>query len=71
MQSQKCPDTNNDISLPLLQNREPININNNNAYHETLKACQDKYVKNNDTSKDSLSFPTGSTIAMHCKDVGP
>ena len=40
-------------------NREPININNDDAYYETLKACQNKYFKNNDTHKDTLPFPYG------------
>ena len=52
-------------------NRELININNYDAQYEAFKALQVKYVKENDTLKDSFSFPMGSTIAMHCKDGGP
>ena len=84
MQS-KCLDTNNDVSLSLLQirstpigaglspaillfnrpirgllfqmNRKSINIKNDDAQYEALKAYQDKYVKDNDTCTDSLLFP--------------
>ena len=52
-------------------NREPININNDDAKYEALKAHQDKYVKNSDTHKDLLSFPIMSTVATHCEDGGP
>ena len=52
-------------------NWEPININNNNAQHEALKAHQDKYVKDDDTCKDVLSFPMGSTVAMQDEDGRP
>ena len=38
-------------------NREPININNDDAQYNALKACQNTYVKNNDACKDSHSFP--------------
>ena len=36
-----------------------------------LKACQDKYFKVNDTHKDSLSFPIGSTVTVQYKDSEP
>ena len=51
-------------------NREPIKINNDDAQYEALKAHQHKDVKNNDTHKDSLSFPIGSTIAVQHEDGG-
>ena len=51
-------------------NREPININNDYVQYEALKACQDKYAKNNDT-QESLSFPTGFTATMQYEDGGP
>ena len=37
---------------------------------ESLKACQDKYVSNNEICIDSLSFPTGSAVAMQHEDGG-
>ena len=52
-------------------NRELININNDDAQYEALKACQDKYVKDSDTHKDSLSFPAMYTVALQCEDWGP
>ena len=58
-------------SLLPQMNREPININNDDIHYEVLKAHHNKYVKNNDTHKDPLSFPTGSTEAVHCEDVEP
>ena len=51
-------------------NREPININNDGVYYEALKAHQNKYIKENDTCKDSLSFPIGPTVAIQCEDGG-
>ena len=36
-------------------NGELINIKNDDAQYEALKAHQDKYMKNNDTQKDTLS----------------
>ena len=52
-------------------NRESININHDDAQSDVLKAHQDKYVKGNNTHKDSLSFPLGSTVAMKHEDGGP
>ena len=51
-------------------NREPININNDNAHYEALKVGQNKYIKGNDTDKDSLPFPVGSTISIQHEDGG-
>ena len=51
--------------------RELININNDDTWYKALRAHLDKYVKDSDTCKDSLSFPLGSTVAMHCEDEGP
>ena len=45
--------------LPKLT-REPINIYYSDAQYEALKLCQDKFFKDSDTHKDSLSFPLGS-----------
>ena len=49
------------------------NVNSDEAHYKALNAHQDKYVKD-DTCKDSLSFPTGSTsgAAWGCEtmDVG-
>ena len=52
-------------------NREPININSKDAQYEALKAHQSKYIKENDTHKDSLSFPIGSTVTIQHEDGGP
>ena len=54
--------------LLLQMNRDPIRINNNDAQYGAHKACQDKYVKGNDTCKDSLSFCIGHTVAVQCED---
>ena len=40
-------------------NRKPINIIAHDEYYEALKANQNKYLKDNDTGKDSLSFLWG------------
>ena len=45
-----------------------MNINNDDAQYEVLKAHQDKYVNGNDTCKDLLPFPIKSIVAMHCED---
>ena len=37
-------------------NRDPININNDNAQYEAHKMHQNKYSKGSDTHKDSFSF---------------
>ena len=52
-------------------NREHKNINNDDAQYEALKVHKDKYVKDNDACKDSLSFPIGSTVVVKCEDGGP
>ena len=52
-------------------NKDPMIINNDEHQYEALKAHQDKYIKENDTSKDSLSFPVASTVAMQHEDGGP
>ena len=44
--------------------REPININNDDAQYEALKACHNKYVNNNNTCKDPSVFSVGSTVAV-------
>ena len=44
---------------------------NDGAQYKALKAQQDKYVKNSNTCKDSLSFPMGSTVAVQYKEGGP
>ena len=36
-----------------------------------IKALQVKYIKHNDTHKDSFSFPMGSMVAIQCEDGGP
>ena len=38
-------------------NREPRNINSNDVQYEILRAHQGKYVRDNDTHKDSFPFP--------------
>ena len=49
-------------------NREPRNINNDDTQYEAPEACQRKYSKDNDTHKDSLSFPIRSTAATQHED---
>ena len=51
-------------------NRQPININADDECHEALKACLYKYHEGNDTHKDSISFPIGSTVAVQHEDGG-
>ena len=50
-------------------NKEPSSINANDHYG-VLKAYQDKYLRGNDTCKESVFFPTGSTVAVHCEGSG-
>ena len=45
-------------------NKELINLNSVNENCEALKLQQDKYLRDNDTPKDSLSFPARSSIAL-------
>ena len=52
-------------------NKDPIDISNNDAQYEALKAYQNKYVKNNDNHKDSLSFPAGSIVTVQHEDGRP
>ena len=42
--------------LLLQMHREPININNDDAQYEALEACQNKYIKKNDTQKRPFCF---------------
>ena len=49
--------------LPQRQ-REPLNIHNGDAQYEALKQHQNKYVKDNDTVRDSTVF------AVQCEDRG-
>ena len=39
-------------------------FNADNEHYEDLKTHQDKYIKGNDTCKDSFSFPIGSPTAV-------
>ena len=52
-------------------NREPINITADHEYYEILIACQDKYLKGDNTCIESHSFPIGSTVAVQLKNGGP
>ena len=52
-------------------NRKHMNINNDDAQYEALKAYQDKYIKDNYIHKDSLSFHIGFTAAMQHEDGEP
>ena len=63
---------NRPIRALLLQiNREQTNFNADDEHYEDLKTHQDKYIKGNDTYKDSFSFPIGSTLAVQNEDGGP
>ena len=52
-------------------NRELNNINADDDEHVALKSHQDKFLKGNDTCKDSLSFPMMSTVTIHQEEGGP
>ena len=59
------------MRTPLPQiNRKVINIDANDENYDALKVCKGKYPKGNDTHKDSLSFPIGSTVAVQHEDGG-
>ena len=45
-------------------NRKPITFNADDECCEALETHQGKYTKDNDTHKDSFSFPVGSTEAL-------
>ena len=49
-------------------NKEQINFDVDDEHYKTLRTCQDKYTKGNDTCKGSFTFPIGSTVAVHCED---
>ena len=58
-------------ALLLKIDREPINVNNDDEYFETLKPRQETYTKNNYTHMDSTSFSAGSIGAVQMEDWGP
>ena len=43
------------VLLPQI-GREPINVNNDDEYYDTLKSRQEAYTENNNTHKDSTLF---------------
>ena len=45
-------------------NREPLNINNDEAQYEAFKTFQDKYVKNKDPHHDELFYRIYSNCAL-------
>ena len=51
--------------------REPINYNADSKNYEALKLWPDNFLKDNDTHRDSNSFPIQSTVAMQRDDDGP
>ena len=51
-------------ALPTQINRESISFNAGCENYEALKSVQDKYNKDNDIYKDSISFLEGSTVAV-------
>ena len=51
-------------------NRKSINYSADDNY-EVPRLWQDKYLKKNDTQRDLISFPTGSTVATQRDDGGP
>ena len=53
-------------SLPQIKGGS-TNINNDDAQYKAHKPCEDTFVKDNDTWKDSFSFSVGSTLAMNMK----
>ena len=45
-------------------NSKPIHYHTDDENYAALKLQQDKYSNNNDTRRDSISFPIGSTVAI-------
>ena len=52
-------------------NSKPMIINTDDNEYEALKACQDKYEKDNDTHSDLLSFPIECIVTMWCEGGRP
>ena len=52
-------------------NRPTIGLNNNDEHYEALVKRQTKNYKNHDTPIKYAFVPTGSTVAVQCKDGGP
>ena len=56
--------------LPL-RNREPINVNNGDAYYKVLEACQRTYDKGKYIPKDPSVFIAGATVAVQWENGRP
>ena len=52
-------------------NRPPIGIDNDGEHHEAVTKRQTKNDKDKDTSKNFVSIPIGSTVAVQWEDGGP
>ena len=58
-------------SKGLMPRLNRTSINGNEDHYNTLRMCQYKYIRNNDTLKEPFLIPTGSTAAVHCKYYAP
>ena len=56
--------------MPVM-NRPSLHTNNDNEHHKVFTSRQDKNDQNNDTSKNLVSLPTGSTVVVQQEDGGP
>ena len=55
----------------LIISRSPISVNNDEEHYEALVNRPVKDDKNQGTPRKYVSIPTGSTVAVQCKDGGP
>ena len=57
--------------MPVI-NRLLIDTDNDDVHHKVIMKRQTKNDnKDKDTSKNVVSLPIGSTVAVQCKDMGP
>ena len=57
-----------DMGLMLRIDKTPVTHNHNEEHHNTLQVHQNKAIENNHTLKDLFVMPTGSAVAIQCKD---
>ena len=53
-----------------VMDRQPMNKDNDDEYHQTLMHRQGKNDRGNNTSKIFISIPTGSTVVVQQEDGG-
>ena len=56
--------------MPIIS-RPPVGVNNEEEHYEGLVCSQTKDDKNQDTPRNYVSIPTGSTVVVQCEDGGP